>query len=156
MRTRATMTVSLPQRMIQEVERIRKTEHRTRSELVREALRVYMNRMRALSVYTPAQKELREIEKGRAELRRGESYTLNELFPGVEGQRRKTSAKSRRSRTSRASEVMFNQTARQVPKLPWLFSFLELCAIILSKSKTTKTRGVHSSLFIFSYGSNNA
>ena len=94
------MTVSLPQRMIQEVERIRKTEHRTRSELVREALRVYMNRMRALSVYTPAQKELREIEKGRAELRRGESYTLNELFPGVEGQRRKTSAKSRRARSS--------------------------------------------------------
>jgi metal-responsive CopG/Arc/MetJ family transcriptional regulator len=35
------MTVSLPAKMVAEVEKVRKAEHRTRSELVREALRHY-------------------------------------------------------------------------------------------------------------------
>ena len=98
MRTRATMTISLPRQMIHEVERLRKTEHRTRSELIREALRVYMTRARSVSIYTPTRRELREIDKGRAELRRGESYTIDELFHGLAGQRRKARAKSHRSR----------------------------------------------------------
>ena len=79
MRTRQTMTVSLPPAMVREVERVRKTEHRTRSELMREALRVYFNRMRGLPVYTPTRRELRAIEKGRAEMRQGNSYTLDEF-----------------------------------------------------------------------------
>jgi len=99
MRTRATMTISLPRQMIQEVERVRKTEHRTRSELIREALRVYMSRARSFPVYTPTRRELQEIEKGRAEMRRGESYTIDELFNGLAGQRRKAHTKSNRPRT---------------------------------------------------------
>ena len=84
MRTRQTMTISLPPAMIGEVERVRKTEHRTRSELVREALRLYFNpelaaRIARLPVYTPTAAELRAIEKGRAAMRRCEYYTLDEF-----------------------------------------------------------------------------
>lgn len=74
------MTVSLPREMIREVEEVRKAEHRTRSELVREALRVYFARARALPVYTPTAGELRAIEQGRAEMRRGQSLTIDEFF----------------------------------------------------------------------------
>lgn len=40
-RTTVTFTVSLPPEMAAEVESVRKEEHRTRSELIREALRRY-------------------------------------------------------------------------------------------------------------------
>lgn len=40
-RTTATFSISLPPEMANEVDRIRKEEHRTRSELIREALRRY-------------------------------------------------------------------------------------------------------------------
>lgn len=79
MRTRQTMTISLPPKMIAEVERARKEEHRTRSELVREALRVYLARIRSLPIYTPTARELRKIEKGREAMRQGEYYTLDEF-----------------------------------------------------------------------------
>ena len=42
MRTSATTTISLPPGMLREIERARKIEHRTRSELIREALRRYL------------------------------------------------------------------------------------------------------------------
>jgi hypothetical protein len=41
MRTTQTMTISLPPAMVEPFDRLRKAENRTRSELVREALRVY-------------------------------------------------------------------------------------------------------------------
>ena len=41
-RTTATFSVSLPPEMAAELELVRKGEHRTRSELIREALRQYM------------------------------------------------------------------------------------------------------------------
>ncbi len=96
---RHTMTVSLPREMIREVEEVRKAEHRTRSELVREALRVYFARARALPVYTPTAGELRAIEKGRAEMRRGESLTIDEFFRHLVGSRKQARAKSRRPRS---------------------------------------------------------
>jgi len=40
-RTTVTFTVSLPPEMAAEIERVMKEEHRTRSELIREALRRY-------------------------------------------------------------------------------------------------------------------
>lgn len=98
MRTRQTMTISLPPKMIKAVEAVRKAEHRTRSELVREALRVYFNRIQSLPVYTPTRRELREIEKGREEMRRGESLTLDELFRDLAGPRGKARAKGHRAR----------------------------------------------------------
>ncbi len=42
MRTSATTTISLPPGMLREIERARKIEHRTRSELIREAIRAYL------------------------------------------------------------------------------------------------------------------
>ncbi len=103
MSNRQTMTVSLPTEMIREVERVRKTEHRTRSEVVREALRLYLSpelaaRITRLPVYVPTKRELREIEKGRAEIRRGEYLTLNEFFRGLVGRSQQTRPKTRRAR----------------------------------------------------------
>ncbi len=41
-RTTTTLTISLPPEMAAQVEEVRKKEHRTRSELIREALRHYI------------------------------------------------------------------------------------------------------------------
>jgi len=46
MRTTKTWTVSLPPNLVREAERTAKEEDRTRSELVREALRVYIEERR--------------------------------------------------------------------------------------------------------------
>ncbi|MBI3305481.1 ribbon-helix-helix protein, CopG family [Candidatus Parcubacteria bacterium] len=91
MRTHRTMTVSLPPEMVADIEKVRRTERRTRSELVREALRVYFDRIRTLPVYTPTRQELREIEKGRAEMRRGNYYTLDEFSRWLLGRPHKKS-----------------------------------------------------------------
>jgi predicted transcriptional regulator len=104
MRTHQTMTVSLPPAMMRDVERVRKTERRTRSELVREALRLYFNpelaaRIARLPVYTPTAAERRAIEKGRAEIARGEYVTVDELFRNLDRRRRKARAKGHRART---------------------------------------------------------
>lgn len=42
MRTTKTWTISLPPKLVREAERTAREEHRTRSELVREALRLYL------------------------------------------------------------------------------------------------------------------
>jgi predicted transcriptional regulator len=99
------MTVSLPPQMMREVERVRKSERRTRSELMREALRTYFDRKLAeriarLPIYTPTKRELRAIEKGRAEMRRGEYYTLDEFFQALDRSRRQARGKGRRARAS--------------------------------------------------------
>lgn len=101
MRTRHTMTISLPPKMLAQFERVREAEQRTRSELVREALRLYFNpelaaRIARLPVYTPTKRELRSIEKGR----RSKDYlTIHELFRDLDGPRRGPRAKSRRARS---------------------------------------------------------
>ena len=79
MRTRATMTISLPPEMIQRVEEVRKAEHRTRSELVREALRTYFAGRRIREV-TASRAELRAIQRGRAAYARGDYVTLDHLL----------------------------------------------------------------------------
>jgi len=104
MRTHQTMTVSLPPQMMRKVEQVRKTEQRTRSELVREALRLYFNpelaaRIARLPVYTPTAAERRAIAKGRAEIARGEYLTVNELFQSLDRRRGKTRAKGHRARS---------------------------------------------------------
>jgi Arc/MetJ-type ribon-helix-helix transcriptional regulator len=97
MRTRQTMTVSLPPAMIREVEAVRRTEHRTRSELIREALRTYFNARRTY-IATPA--EIRAIERGRAAFRRGDSITLDDLRTSLGSSGRQAGAKKRRARTT--------------------------------------------------------
>ena len=57
MRTRQTFTISLPPAMAEQVERTMRAENRTRSELVREALRTYIA-IRQFPVETPTPAEL--------------------------------------------------------------------------------------------------
>ena len=105
MRTHQTMTVSLPSELMKKVDRVRKAQYRGRSELVREALRLYFDpqlaaRIASLPVYTPTKRELRELEKGRQEMRRGEFLTLNEFFRHLESSPPKGRPKGRRSRSA--------------------------------------------------------
>ncbi|HWL95248.1 MAG TPA: ribbon-helix-helix protein, CopG family, partial [Phycisphaerae bacterium] len=77
--SRKTMTISLPIEMVRHVDVVRKREHRTRSELVREALRVYLGSDRVLSVYSPTQSERAQIREGRAAIQRGRYHALDEF-----------------------------------------------------------------------------
>lgn len=91
MRTRQTLTISLPPEMAKDVERVRRAEHRTRSELVREALRTYLSRRVPTVEASPG--ELRAIRRGRAEFKRGEYVTLDELLHALGTARRSKSRK---------------------------------------------------------------
>lgn len=100
------MTVSLPPEMVVDVERVRRAERRTRSEFIREALRVYFDyasfeaRIRSLPVYTPTRREIREIKRGRAAMARGEYYTLNEFFRALDRTRGKARRKGPGARST--------------------------------------------------------
>src|SRR6266487_571377 len=96
MRTRATFTISLPPEMVRDMERVQKAEHRTRSELVREALRTYFTGGRS---YTPTAAELRAIKKGRAAIRSGAYSSLDELRAPLASYRRQARPKASRPRS---------------------------------------------------------
>ena len=78
MRTRQTITISLPPAMAEQVEKTMQAENRTRSELVREALRTYIA-IRQFPEEAPTPAELRAIRRGRAAYERGDFVTLDEL-----------------------------------------------------------------------------
>ena len=86
------MTVSLPPAMIRQVEQVRRLEHRTRSELVREALRTYFSKR--FPVVTASRSELAAIRQGRDEIRRGQYVTLDQLLHDLDAPRRKTGRKT--------------------------------------------------------------
>jgi predicted transcriptional regulator len=65
--------------MAEQVEKAMKAEHRTRSELFREALRTYFS-IRLLPRESPTPSELRAIRRGEAAYRRGDYITLDEYF----------------------------------------------------------------------------
>lgn len=88
------MTISLPPGMVKEFEKVRKTENRTRSELVREALRYYIESRYPL--VKPTKAELTAIRRGRAEIKRGNYVTLDQLRNGLAASNRKKSRKSSR------------------------------------------------------------
>jgi predicted transcriptional regulator len=77
MRTTGTMTISLPPAMAKQMAEVQKVEHRTRSELLREAWRHYFESRYPL--YVPTKAERAAIGKGRAEFKRGEYVSLAEL-----------------------------------------------------------------------------
>jgi Arc/MetJ-type ribon-helix-helix transcriptional regulator len=83
MRESTTFTVSLPPAMAKEVERARKAEHRTRSELVREALRIYLS-ARLIPSELPTAAEERAYRRGMVAYRRGDSVTLREYLDGMD------------------------------------------------------------------------
>ncbi len=91
------MTISLPPGMLTEVEAASKAEHRTHSELVREALRFYL--FRRYPTVTGTVAELAAIARGRAEIRKGKYLTLDQLAHDLESANRKT----RRQGTRKAS-----------------------------------------------------
>lgn len=72
------MTISLPPGMVKEFEKVRKAENRTRSELVREALRYYIeSRFPAVE---PTKTELAIIRRGRVAFARGDYVSLDDLL----------------------------------------------------------------------------
>lgn len=93
MRTRITITISLPRKMAQQVEKTMQREQRTRSELFREAFRTYLG-TRRFREETPTPSELRAIRRGEAAIKRGEYITLDEL--------RREETLARRPRRARA------------------------------------------------------
>ena len=86
--------------MSQALEKARKTQQRSRSEIVREALRFYFDpelalRIARMPVYTPTARELRELEKGR----RSKNYlTIDELFRELDRPCRSPRSKGPRAR----------------------------------------------------------
>jgi len=64
--------------MAEQVEKTMRAENRTRSELVREALRTYIA-IRQFPEEAPTPAELRAIGRGRAAYERGDYVTLDEL-----------------------------------------------------------------------------
>jgi predicted transcriptional regulator len=79
--------------MLKQVERVSRTESRTQSELVREALRRYFT---GFPVVAASPAELKAIARGRAEFQRGEYVTLGQLLDGLGTPRRKVGAKGPR------------------------------------------------------------
>jgi Arc/MetJ-type ribon-helix-helix transcriptional regulator len=92
MRESKTFTVSLPPAMAREIDRAMKAEHRTRSELVREALRIYLS-ARAMPSEMPTPAEARAYRRGMAAYRRGEAMTLQEYLDGMDGRPRRARKK---------------------------------------------------------------
>ena len=103
MRTREPLTISLPREMAIAVRKASKREHRTTSELVREALRRYLD---GIPVVRVSAEELDAIQRGREELRRGKSVALAEIRSGLDGGARTASrAKPRGSRGRRPGKT---------------------------------------------------
>ena len=73
-RTTEVIAVSLPPDMVRDLEKAQQAERRTRSELIREAIRFYL-----LPRVQPTAREVRAMDKGRAEIRRGDFVTLDQL-----------------------------------------------------------------------------
>jgi predicted transcriptional regulator len=94
MRSTDTMTISLPPAMAKQMEKVQRQENRTRSELLREAWRHYYESRYPL--YTPTKAERTAIDKGRAEIRRGEYVTLNQLHDDLA-----TARQQKRKKTAR-------------------------------------------------------
>jgi predicted transcriptional regulator len=88
------MTISVPPAMAKQMGKVQKEEHRTRSELVREAWRQYFESR--YGTYTPTKAEAAAIRKGRAAFKRGEYVTLNQLHNELDAARIQTRAKRSR------------------------------------------------------------
>ena len=100
---RETLSLSFPAEMVREIDETRKREHRTRSEIMREAWRQYVAARNALPVYNPTKSELAAIRKGREEVRRGNVATVEEFFADVDRRAQSGSGKGRRPRTKKGA-----------------------------------------------------
>jgi CopG family transcriptional regulator/antitoxin EndoAI len=109
-RTSATFSVSLPPAMASELERVRRKEHRTRSELVREALRHYIRvadarsvqeRVASLPEEHPEPEEIAAIEQGNKEFRKGNFIDLSQLRHELDRRRQQPRPKKSQARSRR-------------------------------------------------------
>jgi predicted transcriptional regulator len=81
-RTTRTVTISLPPEMVEQLDRVRRDEHRTRSELLREALVQYVatgGSRRVIPVEDAQPEEIEAIRRGREDFARGETVRLEDL-----------------------------------------------------------------------------
>jgi predicted transcriptional regulator len=81
-RTTKSLTISLPPGMVADLDRIRLRERRTRSELLREALRHYMaiaDTGQAMPEADAQKGEINAIRRGREDFARGETISLEAL-----------------------------------------------------------------------------
>ncbi len=83
MTERRSVSISLPPEMADLVDRAAKIEHRTRSELIREALRRYFA-ARRLPLTDVSPEEATEIDRGRREIARGEFVSLEQVLDDLE------------------------------------------------------------------------
>jgi predicted transcriptional regulator len=92
MRESTTFTISLPPAMAKQVEQVMKAEHRTRSELVREALRVYLS-AQLIPTEVPTATEARAYRRGMAAYQRRDYVSLGEYLNGMDRRPRRTRKK---------------------------------------------------------------
>jgi predicted transcriptional regulator len=97
MRTTRTFTVSVPPAMAAEIDKVRRKENRTRSELVREALRAYI--ADRYPVIEPTKHERARIRRGRAEIKRGQFVTFDQLLDVLDAPRRASRRQGARARS---------------------------------------------------------
>jgi len=80
------LTISVSSAMLKDIETVSEAEHRSRSDLVREALRFYLKLRAPVAV---SQRQRRRIARGRKQIARGEFLTLDELDRPRRATRRK-------------------------------------------------------------------
>lgn len=73
------VTISLPESVVEAADRVAAREHRSRSDVMREALMWHL-RIRELPVDDATPEEIEAFERGRAEIARGESTTHEEIL----------------------------------------------------------------------------
>ena len=76
--------------MLEELDRVRKREHRSRSELLREAFRGYVSGepARRIPIVDPEPGELEALAHGRAQTAQGEFILLEDLLDDLDANRR--------------------------------------------------------------------
>ena len=75
------ISVSIPEEMLPEIDEAARQENRSRSELIREALRCYLShgRRRMIPLDDAQPDEIEAIERARAEFTRGDFVRLEDL-----------------------------------------------------------------------------
>ena len=80
--TAKSLTISLPPQLVEELDRVRRREHRTRSEVLREALRRYIAiavRTHTVPIEDALPEEIEAMRRAEEEFERGECVRLEDL-----------------------------------------------------------------------------
>jgi metal-responsive CopG/Arc/MetJ family transcriptional regulator len=80
--TAKTFSITLPPQLVEELDRVRRREHRTRSEVLRDALRRYIAvaaRTHTVPVEDALPEEIEAMRRAEEEYQRGECVRLEDL-----------------------------------------------------------------------------